>query len=316
MKTIKLCGTAIFALAVLLVSCSGEDGEKGLQGEQGIQGEQGEQGVEGEQGLPGADSPTVDFYFQDGFKGYEGTQDVIITPNESINENLLFASYNPINEDETYHTLMRFDNVSETITNALVDNGETCEDAFYINQAVLYLYVVSYSAIDIFPLYFHFGFYNENDPLFSESDATWSAANQVDEWSAPGGESSEWAGPFAGTDDYAVTYAVTGTSGAIPGWVALPLSREVVNSWVCDENSNKGFRIRLSHSGSTVAFVSFAASDQTEILEFNPVLVIETEKAGSGTGKGSTDGKKVQDWENLTYEEQMAPLFRFLDAKK
>ncbi|NDV42276.1 collagen-like protein [Flagellimonas sediminis] len=58
MKTIKLLSIAILAMAMSMVSCSGDDGEQGPKGDQGIQGEQGIQGVQGEQGeqgVPGED---------------------------------------------------------------------------------------------------------------------------------------------------------------------------------------------------------------------------------------------------------------------
>jgi hypothetical protein len=53
MKTIKLLYMAVLCVAIALFSCSGEDGEQGIQGEQGIPGEQGIQGPQGEQGVPG-----------------------------------------------------------------------------------------------------------------------------------------------------------------------------------------------------------------------------------------------------------------------
>ena len=53
MKALKLFSMAMLAMAITLVSCSGEDGETGPTGKQGEQGEQGAQGPQGEQGEQG-----------------------------------------------------------------------------------------------------------------------------------------------------------------------------------------------------------------------------------------------------------------------
>ncbi|AWX46351.1 Collagen alpha-1(XIII) chain [Flagellimonas maritima] len=58
MKTIKLLNIAMICMAMIFISCSGEDGEDGLQGNQGqpgIQGEKGDKGDTGLQGSPGED---------------------------------------------------------------------------------------------------------------------------------------------------------------------------------------------------------------------------------------------------------------------
>jgi hypothetical protein len=56
MKLKKMIMLSCMAVTMgLIVSCSGEDGEQGVQGEDGPQGEQGPQGVQGEQGPAGAD---------------------------------------------------------------------------------------------------------------------------------------------------------------------------------------------------------------------------------------------------------------------
>ncbi|MDF0716223.1 collagen-like protein [Muricauda sp. 334s03] len=54
LKKIITLGCVVVAMG-LIASCSGEDGEQGIQGEDGAQGIQGEKGDQGEQGIPGAD---------------------------------------------------------------------------------------------------------------------------------------------------------------------------------------------------------------------------------------------------------------------
>ncbi|WP_123877292.1 collagen-like triple helix repeat-containing protein [Flagellimonas maritima] len=56
-----------FITSLFFMSCSGEDGEQGIQGKQGETGQQGEAGLDGETG------PPVTFYFED----FEGLSDDI-----------------------------------------------------------------------------------------------------------------------------------------------------------------------------------------------------------------------------------------------
>ena len=55
MKTSKILFFSCLMVGILFISCSGEDGEQGIQGKQGIQGEPGPQGGQGPQGEPGQD---------------------------------------------------------------------------------------------------------------------------------------------------------------------------------------------------------------------------------------------------------------------
>ncbi|WP_228236806.1 hypothetical protein [Allomuricauda sp. M10] len=321
MKTIKLLSIAILTMAMSMVSCSGDDGEQGPQGAPGKDGTNGTNGVDGTDGTNGVDGqdgqdkPNVDFYFQNGFKGYEGTQDVRISDafgdlNGAINA---IADFGDPAFDA--YTLIRFDGISEIITGSLVDGGQNCSDAFYVNQAVLYVYFDSFQT-DSPTLSLQLGFYNPSDPLFTQVDASWEHANQTEFWSGgDGGLSANWVGPFPNSDNYGVVLPVSGGSSNDPGWYAIPLPRSIVNEWICNEAANKGVRMRLAINGGTTGTVSFFSSENLAD-DLRPVLVIETEKIDAQSGKGSFSNTKTKDWENLTYEEQMAPLHKFLEMKK
>ncbi len=329
MKKMQLTGVALLCLAITMVSCSGDDGERGPvgpagpQGEQGVQGPAGPAGADGANGvdgqdgvdgMDGQDKPNMDFYFQDGFKGYDGTQDAQISAflgdDNGTTANLLFADGTPENES---YIVMRFDGISQIVTGSLVGEGVNCADAFYLNQAILYMYVENYQA-DVNSLYFRLGFYNSQDPLFDQEAATWKDANFNEPWAGGnGGVSSTWVGPYLDTDDYAVGYPYTGESTSMPGWFAIPLPRSMVNEWICNADSNKGFRIRLFGEGGTFGQVRIVSSDGN-IEDFRPVLVLQTEKIDLGA-KSTNSNSKVKDWDNMTYEEQMAPLFNFLEIK-
>ncbi|MEC7265399.1 MAG: hypothetical protein VXW38_16785 [Bacteroidota bacterium] len=55
MKTCKLLSIAVLAMAMSLVSCSGDDGEQGPKGDQGIAGVDGQDGINGTNGKDGED---------------------------------------------------------------------------------------------------------------------------------------------------------------------------------------------------------------------------------------------------------------------
>lgn len=326
MKTIRLVSLAMLGMAITLGSCSGEDGERGPQGIQGATGDKGDPGTPGAPGEPGEpgepgtpgqdgeDKPNVDFYFQDGFKGYDGTQDKQISnigvTSDDENSQVVFLGADQANGT---HTVMRFEGISETIKTELVEDGQNCEDSFNLNQAILYVYVDSFQT-DANSLYLHIGFYNEIDPVFNQINATWFAANDVEGWGGgEGGFSSQWVGPFPETDNYTVAYPFSGTSTSSPGWFAIPLPRIVVNQWICGENANKGIRLRLTGDGGTAGVFSFISSDNI-VEDLRPVLVIQTEKIDLGA-KSATSNTKAKDWDSMTYEEQMAPLLNFLENK-
>lgn len=315
MKTLKLFSMAMLSMAIVLVSCSGEDGEQGPQGKTGDTGDKGDTGDAGPQGEPGADSPTVDFYFQDGYKGYEGTSDATITSDGvGVNqENMsLLYSFNGLVTAER-RALFRFDGVGETITSQLVGEGQTCSDAFYVSKATLYVYIDSYTNETYDNLYMKVGFYGTEDPLFVEEEVNWSMANVNDDWGDIGGESEMWAGPI-GSDDY--PFLLTKGSGSAYGWFPIILPRSVVESWICNPDSNKGIRLRLDPNSvdNGLGDLSILAKENA-MEDLRPLLIVETENVNSNTSKSGSSNTKTSNWENLSYEEKMAPLYRYFEIK-
>lgn len=319
------------------LDCQGADGTNGTDGTNGVNGVNGincwdlnangtadaaedinEDGnfnaldCQGEQGAPGQDGPNTDFYFQNGYKGYDGTEDAQISNIngfDNSNGELSMTIFYTGQPTKGVHTLLRFDGISEIVSNALVEEGQTCDDAYFVDQAILYLYMDHYIIMDTFPLYFHIGFYNTEDPLFDETTATWDMANANDSWSNVGGTSINWTGPFEGTDDYGIVYASMIESDVKPGWLPIPLPRSVVENWLCADQANKGIRIRVSGEGGSGAEVTFHTSE-SNLEDLRPLLVIMTDK-NTNTLKASSSKK----WDELSEAEKMAPLSRFLEIK-
>jgi hypothetical protein len=362
MKSIKVLGMALLGMSIIMASCSGEDGKDGLPGGKGDPGTNGTNGDPGADGLAcwdtdkdgeqdpgedinqdgsfdaldcagndgadgqdGSDKPNVDFYFQDGFKGYSGTHDAGIVESDpdnnynGTNMTLLYQSIGSFNR----HGVVRFNGI-ESLTSDLVESGETCANGFYINQATLYIYLSSYTktglGLDQPAVQLYCGFYNggSDDPVFEETDVTWNMANANDAWFVAGGVSALFGyGLTTALDDYIVPVQfnepVDG-SGTV-GWLAIPLPRTLVEQWVCNPESNKGMRIRMNDSeiNSNSISLNFESSESDNV-DLRPLLVIETEDIDPAAGK-MAPSSKTKDWENMSYEEKMAPLYRYFAAK-
>jgi hypothetical protein len=72
-------------------------------------------------------------------------------------------------------------------------------------------------------------------------------------------------------------------------------------------------RLRLDGADTNFASVNFFSKDYN-VADLRPLLVIETEDIDPAAGKMAPSGK-AQDWENMSYEEKMAPLYRYFEAK-
>ena len=215
-------------------------------------------------------------------------------------------------------SLIRFDELSNMINTEFETDNVSCGDNYVVNQAILYLYCTQILIDEIVPGYLHMGFYGPTDPVFDEASATWTMANGIDPWFAPGAISELFVGPFPATDNYTTSMGFLEDSSSAPGWVAIPLPRDVVSRWICDDSGerNKGIRLRLSADFSfqeSTATVRFFSSEADQV-DLRPLLVVQTEEVDT-SGKAAVGSSKKTNWEDMTYEEQMAPLYRFLSSK-
>lgn len=321
----------IVGMSMTIVSCSkdgdpGSEGPQGIQGEAGLDGLNGVDGTDGADGADGKDAPNKSFYFQQGFKDYMEAEDNYISPNFP-NNNHGMLSYLQVRHDASVdpqayvYSLVRFDNIDTTILPYLDDTEtEGTADDFYINEAVLYLYCYSgYSTFNS-NVKLELDFYDSTDPLFDETKSTWEAANEVEGWAAgSGGESNnEWDSLYA--TGYQVSLPHVDESKEDMGWIAVPLPRTVVKYWITDaDNANKGFRIKLlgDDSESALSYL-YLRSSQYGVEDLRPLLFINGEPAETNEGgrmKRLSWKQQLAEWEMKSYNEQMAPLDRFLLSK-
>jgi len=277
-------------------------------------------GQDGADGQDGSDKPNMEFYFQNGYNNYTGTRDAQISP-DGVNDSdngFMNIREDLDNVNGQRRSLLRFDGISDVVNAAFDTDNTNCGDSYRVDQAILYLYSDGSSASTAIPGYIHIGFYENGDPLFDESTVSWIAANTVDNWLIPGGAASLWAAnPFPGSDGYTQYMPLIATSSQALGWIAIPLPRNIVSNWICGDpdNLNKGMRLRLTtEAGAGATRIGFFTSENGN-TDLRPLLVVQTtEVEPSATTKMAPSGK-AKDWENLSYEEKMAPLYRFFAAK-
>ena len=308
-----------FAACCLLVACGddgdpGPQGAQGPQGEQGPQGDQGQSGTDGQDGADGDDAPNRAFYFQEGFKGYAGTADTYLLEANSSQNFGDGVSLNLPHEvqrgpDDQSYVLIGFDNFHDFILEELDDTStEGCEEDYYVNEAILYLYArLSNSTFDVDNYSLSISFYDD-DVFWTESAASWDSPNGETLWDA--GENPEFSDFWQSVyGNYTVPIQV-----GWPGWVGIPIPRQVIKAWVCNpEANNRGMLIRLQNdafAGNGQGLIQFASSESDQ-ADFRPTLYINAEPA-----MASTSGKLAQqpweqyleDWKQQPLEEQLSPL--------
>lgn len=317
-------------LFALISGCEKEPGPQGPKGEQGDQGATGQDGkdgldgIDGEDGANGKDSPNKSFYFQHGFKSYAGAIDTYISsydPTTNYSDNVLAVQFNTLDfSSGQKNALIRFDNIAETILPYLDDpvtEGSAAD--YYINEAVLYLYCYNASSSFEGDLWLKVTFYDDDDPFFAESIATWNFANEVQAWAGGVGgiSNGNWASAYP---SYVVSLPNLDLYGGGLGWIGIPLPRQVIKSWISDaENSNKGIRIQLfCDPGKEADAILGFYSKEHEVEDLRPLLFVNGEPANVSTGGRKAEGYWEQNlvkWESSSWEEKMAPLYQYLSSK-
>ncbi|MEO2050558.1 MAG: hypothetical protein ABGX00_02245 [Allomuricauda sp.] len=88
MKALKVVSLAMVCMAMVLVSCSGDDGEQGPQGPQGVAGVDGQNGVDGQDGNANVQAFSVDVSEWEPLSKYPF--DIPISAQERSNYSFLF----------------------------------------------------------------------------------------------------------------------------------------------------------------------------------------------------------------------------------
>ncbi len=322
MKSFKLFTQVVSILSIVfLFACEGDKGEPGPagpQGEQGIaggEGSDGQDGADGSDGADGQDGNINSFYFQDGFRDYNGTQDVTIynqadffventffgipTPNS---KNLFIANgdYSDNVEPDSIHALMRFNNLKEVIDEEF--GSDICSEDFYINEAVIYLSGV---VDDVDEDFLGVGFYSSESPMFDQNFVTWEMANETVLWDSLGGkELWQYNDPYfelIGVPNFGYLYQI---NTLLINRIPIYVPREVARQWICGEN--KGVLLSFFEDD----FLMVIYSSENDSQDSRPMLYLNLEKNnGSSSRKLISDEEAYENWKNKSYVEKMKPFF-------
>ena len=288
----KLMTFLLTAVIICLLACA-EDGDAGPQGEQGSQGEQGEQGPAG---TDGKDGNTTDFYFQQGFKGYEGAKDVIIySDNRDPNFSANTLAITNIGSVELI-SVLRFDDLNQTF------NAEFGNDDWLINEAVLYLNgFFMFTNQEVADL--QINLLDSVAPLFDQTVVTFQTANASENWSDPFGPSPTLSYPFSYPRSIRANPSIIGET------FALRLSRSIVERWTKNAATNKGIVLEIIFNSADCTFFS----SEEDITELRPMLYINAEHIeshNSGRKRHLSEEEYLAAWDAMTLEEKMEPYYR------
>lgn len=302
-----------------MVACEGDKGDPGPQGPQGEQGLQGEQGEPGAPGADGKDANTASFYFQNGYKGYNGTTDAtlyntldIFSSPPTPGGEFVYAITEENGADPTQMdsatAVLRFDALAEVIEAEL--GAGICSGELYINEATLFISGL-YLTVGTDAALLQVGIYGDDSPLFDEAEATWLVANNTDDWSRGGGEET-WAvnDPYYELVDmdnmgYHVSLEATNEVRSMrPLPIFIP--REVIETWLCEEGMNKGLRLAVATGEAQVVIYSSEVSQSS----LRPLLYLNIDRSDASDRKARISSKEAWEmWNAKSYEEKMQPFY-------
>jgi len=192
---------------------------------------------------------------------YEGAHDVTITESTSwlntFGESRLRMQYTYPGGPEGYNTLIRFDNLGDSLSGLIV--GTATLTLTYRHEYEEYVT----PTIDIYPAL----------KSWADPNATWVYADS--------GEGEAWqAGGAAGEEDRGdLSTSVTLPARSFMSYYddgdrfELELDPGLVQGWIADPNSNLGLIMAMNPSAATD--ITFSSSQYSE-LEDRPLLTIET----------------------------------------
>ncbi|SMG22074.1 hypothetical protein SAMN05661096_01256 [Marivirga sericea] len=247
----------------------------------------------------------VDYYFQEGWKGYEGTISIGISSDQPNFSNTYAICSIDTQDQDTARSLLKFTGLSTQIADDFGTN------TVYLNEAILYVHT---SCIGNNPNSLAVGTFDVFDstiPSFDE-DATWLKANLTDLWPS--------AGSFTDNSQSELTYGTfddrfyfNGGISYLGSWIPLRLSRRAASQWIANEQNNKGIVISLElDQDGLICFDTHLEP----IEEYRPILYLNVEENSSGGRIASkSELELAEEWNKKSFDEKLAPLHYFLQTR-
>lgn len=247
----------------------------------------------------------VDYFFQEGWKNYEGTINIGISSDQPNSTNPWVICSIDTDAQDTARVLLKFNELSSIIAE---DFGST---SVYLNEAILYVHTscigndANSLAVGTFDVF------DSTVPNFDEN-ATWLSANNSELWPSTGSFTDNSQNEFTyGTFDD--RFYFNGGISYLGTWIPLRLGRRAVTQWIANEQRNKGLVLSLElDQDGKICFDTHLAP----IEDFRPMLYLNVESVSSGGRKAPTsDEEMIAEWHQMSREEKLAPLYRYLNSK-
>lgn len=250
----------------------------------------------GSDGNDGNSDGIFEFYFQEGFDGYQGVVDLSLS-DKNGNETGAFISVDRLSTDR--HGFLYFPKI-ETMQETVGT------DQFEIVEALLYLKGVS-KRID--------GVSNDNwigvktllpeAPLFKEDGITWFSADGSTNWSEPGISTNDTPGD---ANEYSDMFRLPNNI-VFNGFIPLQLNRSEISAWL-DPEMNKGL-VLLMADDNTPYELDIVSSDDTKDKTLRPLLYLKVKVTdGKSRSLEVSDQSYKSNWNRMTYKEKLTPLHR------
>lgn len=234
-------------------------------------------------------------YLQNGFRGYSGTLNKIITETsayESASTDLAADSF----KVRPVRSLLRFDGIAEGIKRQ-TGAAPSCDANFEINQAILYLRQNKYWVVQgDQPLAIELRAIKADAYLF-DLTANWIKAGSAGNWAIKGSDIES---------EVLDSITVQGIPNDSADWQPFVLKRSLVRRWICNPSTNKGLALKVRGEDDYVranplgyAHFTGAFAPDTQ-LDYRPMLYISTYREPvSGNGNGNASGRIASSQDKL-----------------
>ncbi len=252
-------------------------------------------GSDGTNGQDGNSDGIFEFYFQEGFDGYNGVIDVSIDGERTSDYGeVLIVDRRGAEANMAGNSLLLFSKIKEVI------DGQV-SDAYEVVEAILYLKSVPDAKPPSAENWIGIKTLTAGAPLLEDNTADWTTSNGSDNWKSEGAAVTEDGGANGYSDMFRLP-----DSFDFDGTLPLLLNRNEVSVWMNDERDNKGMVLTMVNPG-TIYDINFHSSTAS-LVSNRPLLYVKVKVGVKGRIESEKDYKER--WNAMSYEEKLAPLQR------
>ncbi len=260
----------------------------------------------------------MEFYFSNNDPDYDGFSFVSIQNQNPVGDFLdgFFTDQIILSSNTDFsgsghksRSLLKFDDLGSKVFQKISPN-----DTYFVKEAIIYIYNVagmSGSLTNSIKL----GTLNSDQPQFDIVNTDWNSANSSEDWEVPGAIDTftgdqlyeTYSGSINRFDDTFIL-APTNGSNLEHGWIPLRLNSKAVESWLVNNDNNKGSILVLGNENSDFAQFQF-------IDTFNEHSTTLYLKIQVNNTNARVSSESISSWSEKSLEEKLEPLQRYLRSK-